>query len=740
MRKNIIVSNRLPVQVTKSKNNYIFRPSSGGLATGLSSVHTKKDSLWIGWAGIAYDDISDKQNINIEKSLSKLNLSQVKLSSSEINEFYFGMSNKCIWPLFHYFIEYSKFDNNNWKSYEKINKKFCDRIIENIDFGGTVWVHDYQLLLLPKMIKDLRPDITIGFFLHIPFPSFEIFRIFPWRIDLLKGMLGADLIGFHTFDYQRHFLSSVKRILRYDVSYNKVRLASRQITVNTFPMGIDYKKFFNAAKAHKNQNKPQKSQFKKQLEIHKKSSKDSKLILSIDRLDYTKGIINRIKAFEVFLKKYPQYLEKVRLLMLTVPSRSNVPQYKRLKKDTDELVGRLNSKYATVNWTPIWYYYREMEFEDLIDLYMSSDIAMITPVRDGMNLVAKEFVATRVNQDGVLILSEMAGASKELFDALTVNPFDLNSMADSIFESINMPLEEQKRRNLTMQKRLSRHDVEFWAKRFFDELQIKSRKKNKLSVSKIEKSELIKIKKKFKKSKKKIFLLDYDGTLVNYHHEPESAIPTKKLLDVLRKLIEINNTQVSIISGRNKEFLEKWFGKMKITLFAEHGHFKKEPNSEWIQKNFTENKWKKNFLPIFNDFSDRTPGTFVEEKNSCLVWHYRKTDPELAIDRVVELKTIIKSMISQNLSMFDGNKTIEILNSEVNKGTAVNEIIGKDDFDFVFCAGDDVSDEYMFKNLPADSISVMVGVKNKNAKFFMENSLEMIGFLEEITRDYSNLT
>ena len=297
MSKNIIVSNRLPVQVTRRESDFVFRPSTGGLATGVKSIHKNTDSLWIGWSGIACDEISDKQNIIIDNSLDELNLCQIKLSSKEINEFYYGMSNKCIWPLFHYFIEFSKFDNASWNSYIKINKKFSESIIEKVDYGGTVWVHDYQLLLLPKMIKDKRPDLTIGFFLHIPFPSFEIFRIFPWRTSLLEGMLGADLIGFHTFDYQRHFLSSVKRILMHEVTFNRVSFGSREIVVNTFQMGIDFNKFHDAAKFHISQNKSQKSELKKQLDFHKKSTEKSKLILSIDRLDYTKGVINRIKAF-----------------------------------------------------------------------------------------------------------------------------------------------------------------------------------------------------------------------------------------------------------------------------------------------------------------------------------------------------------------------------------------------------------------------------------------------------------
>ena len=733
MSKNIIVSNRLPVQVTRRESDFVFRPSTGGLATGVKSIHKNTDSLWIGWSGIACDEISDKQNIIIDNSLDELNLCQIKLSSKEINEFYYGMSNKCIWPLFHYFIEFSKFDNASWNSYIKINKKFSESIIEKVDYGGTVWVHDYQLLLLPKMIKDKRPDLTIGFFLHIPFPSFEIFRIFPWRTSLLEGMLGADLIGFHTFDYQRHFLSSVKRILMHEVTFNRVSFGSREIVVNTFPMGIDFNKFHDAAKFHISQNKSQKSELKKQLDFHKKSTEKSKLILSIDRLDYTKGVINRIKAFEIFLNKYPQYLEKVRLIMLTVPSRSDVPQYKRLKKTTDELVGRVNGKYATVNWTPIWYYYREMQFDDLIDLYMTSDIAMITPVRDGMNLVAKEFVATRIKKDGVLILSEMAGAAKELFDAVTVNPFDLNSMADSIYKAINMPLDEQKRRNTTMQNRLIRYDVKHWASEFYKALKIKSDEKNISSSKKIGPVRFSKIKNQFTNAKKKVFFLDYDGTLVNFHDKPESAKPTKNLLNVLERLIKIDNTMLVIISGRDRDFLTKWFGNLKIILFAEHGHFKKIPGKKWTKNIYVKSKWKNDFLPIFNDFSDRTPGTFTEEKTNCLVWHYRKTDPELAKNRVVEIKTVINSLISENLTVIDGNKAFEITNSEVNKGNAINDILGKYNFDFILCAGDDISDDYMFKNLPSNSISIKVGKKSLNTDFFINSPDDMVEFLKKIT-------
>jgi trehalose 6-phosphate synthase/phosphatase len=732
MVKNVIVSNRLPIQLSKLENSFDIIPSSGGLATGVNSIRDD-NSVWIGWSGVKSDEFTAKSNNQIKKILKNQNLIQVELNSFEIDNYYYGLSNKSLWPLFHYFIDYSKFNDNHWDTYFQVNKKFCDVVVSNIEKNGTVWVHDYQLMLLPKMIRDLRPDLSIGFFLHIPFPSYEIFRIFPRRKELLEGILGADLVGFHTYNYERHFLSSIKRILRKEVNFNRISHDSREIAVNTFPMGIDYEKFHNAAKTHERLKKSQESNLKKQLDLHKKSSQKGKLILSIDRLDYTKGIINRVKAFEIFLEKYPQYLGKVRLVMLTVPSRSDVSDYKNLKKETDELVGRINGKFATVNWTPIWYYYRAMNFDDLIDLYMNSDIAMITPLRDGMNLVAKEFVSTRVNLDGVLILSEMAGASIELFDSILVNPFDLDQMSESILKALEMPPHEQKRRMLTMQKRLSRYTVQRWAKDFIDSLSKKSSINLEKETIEINKTIEKVIYKKFKKSSKKVLFLDYDGTLVKFNNDPELAVPNRNLLKILKSINIKDKTELFIVSGRDQFFLDKWFGKLNINLVAEHGNFIKYSDSSiWLSKNNDDIEWKNDVSPIFESFTDNTPGTFIENKKNTLVWHYRKTDPELAKRRIMELKTVLSSLISENISVIDGNKALEVTNLSVNKGNVINEVLSNQNYDFIFCCGDDASDEYMFNALPDNSISVKVGEKNTSAKYFVKNSEKIKSILANL--------
>ena len=729
MAKNIIVSNRLPIRISKVKNSFKFTATSGGLATGMKSIHEHENYLWIGWPGIGIDEIAPEAWVPLAKGLEENNYAPVLLDKEEVENFYYGLANKCLWPLFHYFIEISIFSETHWETYVEVNKKFSQSVIDKIAPGDTVWIHDYQLMLCPKMIKDARPDVNIGFFLHIPFPSFEIFRTFPCREALLEGMLGADLIGFHTYDYERHFLSSVRRILRKEVQFNRVINGFREVVVDTFPMGIDYDKFQRKAKEHLAQKENEKSELKKQLELHRKGAESGKLILSIDRLDYTKGVVNRIEAFDLFLTKYPEYLEKVRLLMLTVPSRSDVPEYAKLKKETDELVGRINGKYATVNWTPIWYYYRAMSFDDLIDLYMTSDIAMVTPVRDGMNLVAKEFIASRVSGDGVLILSEMAGASKELFEAILINPFDKNAMADALLKAITMPVEEQKQRNIGMQKRLSRYTVDYWAKDFMKALQSKNEIKEEIQIPKIHNGTQQKLVQAFAKAKNKMIFLDYDGTLVAFNEKPDLAIPDAKLLSIIDRLCKLPNTDIAIVSGRDQAFLDKWFAKLPITLVAEHGHYIKRKGAEWNGSVTGKKEWMADVLPIFETFTDRTPGTFIEEKHNSLVWHYRKTDPELAAGRVVEIKTVLSSLISDEVTILDMDKALEVVDRQVNKGSAVFEIKNQGDYDFILCIGDDVTDENMFVSLPDHAYTVKVGRKPTAAKYYIESVAQVKALL-----------
>lgn len=740
MSKTIIISNRLPLQINVKENNEIsVTQSVGGLATGMKSVHDGGKSLWVGWSGLTEEDLNEETRTKVETEIKKNHCAMVPLTADDLEHFYYGFSNKTLWPLFHYFLEYTTFELENWESYKTVNQKFADTVVDYIEDGDTIWVHDYQLLLLPDYIKQKRPDTSIGFFLHIPFPSYEVFRTFPWREEVLQGMLGADLIGFHTYDYERHFLSCARRLLHLDTNFNEISYDDRVIKVDSFPMGIDFDKFYNAALAHNKKSEDNKSDIQKKLDEHLYDGGDAKMILSIDRMDYTKGIPNRIKAFEYFLEKYPEYQQKVRFIMLAVPSRSNVPQYQLLKKETDELVGRINGKFSSVSWTPIWYFYRSLPFDNLIDLYTSCDVAMITPVRDGMNLVAKEYVATRVKQDGVLVLSEMAGAAKEMNEALLINPNNFEAVAIALKTALEMPQSEQKARMSSMQERLKRYTVQKWAQEFFTALDSTKDVINTLVSKKLNHTLVDEITTQYENATKRLIFLDYDGTLVGFKNNPEDASPDEELYELLDALNHQPNTDMIIISGRDKEIFTKWYGNRGYTMITEHGVWLKEGNDEWKVLENVKNDWMPKLRPILETFVDRTPGTFIEEKNFSLAWHFRKTDPELANQRAVELKTVLNSLIANHhLSVLEGNKVIEIKSGNVNKGQAAGRMLLRHNYDFVFAIGDDWTDEYMFKELPDTAITVKVGLQKTHARYFVQNTHEVRNLLKRFA--YAKVT
>tara|TARA_R110002012_G_scaffold322108_1_gene555911 strand:+ start:20755 stop:22962 length:2208 start_codon:yes stop_codon:yes gene_type:complete len=726
MSKTIIISNRLPVQLQIDNKSIKAIPSVGGLATGMKSVHQGGDSLWIGWSGLTYEEIPDGMSGKIDEALAKHGSSKVNLTADEVDGFYYGFSNRTIWPLFHYFLEYSEFELDSWETYKKVNQKFADAIVAQAKEGDIVWVHDYQLMLVPQMVKEKLPTISIGFFLHIPFPSYEIFRTLPWRTEILEGLLGADLVGFHTYDYERHFLSSVKRLLSLEVSFNEIYLEDRIIKVDSFPMGIDYKKFSEAAKAHQQKSPDEGSELQQRLDAHKASTPDAKFLLSIDRLDYSKGIAKRLNAFEYFLNKYPHYKEKVRLIILAVPSRSNVPQYQLLKREVDELVGRINGEFSTVSWTPIWYFYRSMPFENLIDLYTSSDIAWLTPIRDGMNLVAKEYIATRTDKSGVLILSEMAGSANEMNESLLINPNNFEQIADAIDQAITMPIQEQQERNDILQKRLARYNVEKWANDFMNSLKNQKEKSHAYVSKKLSNNLLNSVLKDYKGAKKRLLFIDYDGTLAAFHNDPQKASPDEELYQLLDKISSQENTVMFLISGRDKETFTQWFLPKKYNMIVEHGVWLSKNGDDFFMLENVKKDWMEKIQPVLESFVDRTPGSFIEEKNYSLAWHYRKTDPDFGQKRASELNTVLTSLIANDdLSVLNGNKVMEIKSSNVNKGRAAMRMYSEAEYDFVFAIGDDWTDEFMFQELPESAVTVKVGLQKTQAKYYVDGTKDV---------------
>jgi len=723
MSKTIIVSNRLPVRIEREGDQLTYKSSEGGLATGLGSIYKEGNNIWIGWPGASFDTKEMKQEVT--EGLKDESMSPVFLTEDEVESFYLGFSNQTLWPAFHYFVQYIDYKDDNWESYRVVNQKFADVISENLEDDDTVWIHDYQLMLVPALLRKKKPNITIGFYQHIPFPSYEVFRTLPWRRELLEGMLGSDYIAFHTYDDMRHFLSSVHRLVGYPYHGSEIQTNNRVVVADSLPMGIDYEKYAENAKH---------SEALEREKRYRESLGDQRMILSMDRLDYSKGIPRRLEAFDAFLQAYPEYKEKVSLLLIVVPSRDQVPNYQLLKEQVDELVGKINSKYGRISWTPIHYFYRSYPFRALGAFYRMCDVAMITPLRDGMNLVCKEYVASREKKDGVLILSEMAGASKELADAVLVNPTNQKQMVQAIKTALEMDVDEQKRRMTIMQETVGKYDIFNWVNLFFDNLKHVKEKQKARAVLKLEAEKEKKMLSDFDGAKNRLLLLDYDGTLVGFNEDPEACAPDSELLGLLKSLGEDDKNKVVIISGRKKESLQEWLGESPVMLVAEHGMWTKGEDGNWHQQGGeTGSAWKDEALEIMNFYVDRTPGSFVEHKSHSLAWHYRKVEKGLGEVRKSELSSHLKHMMNERgFHVMDGDHVVELKPDYTNKGRVAKQIFEHHTPDFTMCMGDDTTDEYMFEALPDDSFTIKVGSGSSHARFGLESVDEVRALLNKL--------
>ncbi len=710
MSRLIIVSNRLPVSVQKYDGRLHYSRSVGGLATGMACLEDA-DKLWVGWPGVARDELSDADAEDIRRCLSSDDCLPVHMAAGDVRDFYHGFCNATIWPLFHYFPQYCQYDPVLWESYRRVNELFREQVLLAAGPEDRIWIHDYHLMLLPRMLREALPASSIGFFLHIPFPSFEMIRLLPWRMEVLRGIMGADLIGFHEYDYVRHFFSSAQRIAGCEHSLNTLLADDRPVRVDAFPMGIDYERFASVA---------DRPDVRKEIASLRAQTGDRKLIISIDRLDYTKGILNRLEAFDQFLRVYPEFRRRVSLAILVVPSRVQVSWYNDLRTQIEQLVGRINGEYGTIGWTPINYMFRSLDFEPLTALYHAADVALITPLRDGMNLVAKEYVATRAQTDGrgVLILSEMAGAACELSEALVVNPHDKTGIVEAIARALTMPPEEQKRRNQSMLKRVARYTVERWATDFVQRLADIKATQALLSMRGLTPAVCQEIVAAYRGSRRSLFLLDYDGTLREFVGQPEAAMPDSDLCRMLARLSGRDGNELVIISGRDRRTLENWLGDLDVHLVAEHGNWHRRRGGQWECRGLVAHHWKDAIRPILDLYADRTPGSFVEEKDFSLVWHCRRSDPELAMVRMQELRGALVGLTENlDLGVFEGARILEVKSVAANKGSATEAWLARGPWDFILCAGDDYTDEDMFTVMPEHAYTIKVGRGSSRARF-----------------------
>jgi trehalose 6-phosphate synthase/phosphatase len=717
----IIVSNRLPITITEEDGRYKVTRSAGGVATGLHSFlgsdHAPPDALWVGWPGAPF--AAEKQE-EVSGLCRERGAHPVFLSEADQELYYEGFCNNTIWPLFHYFPLYATYDQEAWEAYVRVNQAFADEIADLAAADDTIWIHDYHFLLLPAMLRQKRPRQRIGFFLHIPFPSYELFRLLaaPWRNAILNGLLGADLIGFHTHDYTQYFLKCVRRILGIDHHIGEIAVGDRLVKVDTFPMGVDFDAF-NARAANE--------EIANLRDAVRKPLGDCQVVLSVDRLDYSKGIDNRLLAYQIFLDDNPDWRGRVVLMLVVVPSREGVELYRKMKSRIDELVGQINGRFGTVHWTPIVYQYKCLDVEPLTALYTASQVVMVTPLRDGMNLIAKEYLASRSDDTGVLVLSETAGAASELGEAIQVNPNDVPGMAGALREALEMPVDLQNRAASAMRRRLRRYNVIRWADDFLATLQAP---RLRLGQSVLSADHQQRIVRDFEKARRRLVLCDYDGTLVPLRPTPDMATPTPLVIDLVRRLTKV--AELVIVSGRDRAALESWFGNLDVGLVAEHGVWTRR-RGEWLLKNGQSLDWKTKVRELMELYVDRLPGAFIEEKEHSIAWHYRRADQDLASVRVKELTdTLISLTENGQANILEGSKVIEVRPSGVGKGAAASAFLFPEP-GFILALGDDSTDEDLFKAMPKSAHTIRVGLTKSQARYSLYSQPQAVQLLESLT-------
>ncbi|RYY66692.1 MAG: bifunctional alpha,alpha-trehalose-phosphate synthase (UDP-forming)/trehalose-phosphatase [Chitinophagaceae bacterium] len=690
-----IVANRLPVQVREEGENAVISPVSGGLVSAVKSYLQQGSARFpeVYWAGVPGCSMDTWRRATRQMESSAFRYLPVPVADDLYERYYNGFSNSVLWPLFHYFPSYAEYDEQDFEAYKAVNRKFAETLARACRPGDTIWIHDYHLIPLAHLLRSLVPGVTIGFFLHVPFPSYELFRLLPrhWQHELLEGILHADLAGFHTMDYAGHFLHSVQMVLGVGHDKHILRFRGRLVKVDVFPISIDYDQFHEASLsagvgALRARLREQWSGYK--------------IIFSVDRLDYTKGLQNRLLAYEQFLRSNPAYRGKVVFILVVVPSRDGIAKYAERKRLIDERTARINSELGDLHWRPLVYHYNHLSFEEMLALYSLCDVALITPLRDGMNLVAKEFVASRADKQGVLVLSEMAGAARELTDALLINPNDARELSAKIREALEMPPAEQELRMTRMQQRISYYHVRAWAEDFMAGLDGIKQKQLHFQEIFLDLHARQGLLDDYRVAKRCLLLLDYDGTLVPFSRSPEGAVPDPELRLLLRNLAQAEGNDLYLISGRDSAWLEKHFGDLPLRLIAEHGARVRQPDGQWYSEVQTHSEWKSAVHQIMDMYVRRCAHAFVEEKEFSVVWHYRNAQPELGCLRAAELTQELKEFIgSQRLEVIPGDKIIEVRNCGIDKGTAIRKVIADSTYDFVFAVGDDRTDEDMFKTL-----------------------------------------
>ncbi len=713
----VVVSNRLPVTLRRSPaGGWKAEHSPGGLATAMDPILKQSEGIWIGWSGDTSDPADPSRQEIVGRWAERDRLISVELPAEMANLYYEGYANQVLWPLFHQFPTLMRFSPEAWTAYRQANERFRDAVVANYRPGDLIWVHDYQLMLLPRLLREALPEAVIGFFLHIPWPSSEVFRILPRRDELLDGLLGADLLGFHTHSHLQHFRSSLLRILAVDSRFDRVEIGGRAVRLGVLPIGIAPEEFTGALR------KKEARDYRAQIE---RRYAGRRILLAVDRLDYTKGIPLRLRAFRRLLAIAPELRGRVVLVQVAVPSREHIGSYKGLNRDVSELVGDINGEFGTPEWTPVVYIRRGMPRPNLAALYAAADIGWVAPLRDGMNLVAKEYVASKEGADGALVLSEFAGAAEEMGEAFPVNPYDEERTAEVIRRVLALDPEERRSRMAALNARVLKNNVFAWAERFIAGLREAGREQAGRRAECPRPLPVPEILDRYRSAQKRVLLLDYDGTLAAYAPRPDLAVPSPEILEALGRLAADLRNCIAVISGRGRADLDRWFGGVRgLWLVAEHGAVMRGPDSSWqpLRPGLSP-EWKERVRPVLEHFVESTPGSLIEDKESSLAWHYRMAAPEFSEWLANELVATLEGMLADTeLRAIRGRRVVEVKPVWANKGEVADRILescGRPEFRLAI--GDDRTDEDMFAKMNGDAWTVRVGGGPSRARFSLRD-------------------
>jgi trehalose 6-phosphate synthase/phosphatase len=722
MGRWIIVSNRLPFSYDQKKNK--LTPSSGGLVTAIRGIKTKNPVTWV---GSVPDNIP--RNLITRQKDKGISYSFPDIPADLYDTYYNGFCNDVLWPLLHYESELVKYKTANWESYKKVNQIFADHIIKLAKKGDVIWIHDFHLFLVPQMVKEKKPNVKIGFFLHVPFPSSEIYRQLPCRDEIVSALIHADLIGFHDFSYLRHFCSSVYNLLGISNSMLEIRNGNHTCKLGVYPVSIDTKSFMQKAVANKTKEHIQKYQLNK---------KSMDIILGVDRLDYIKGIQYKLRSFRQLLEDHPEYIGKVQLIQVAVPSRTEVTEYINLRQEVEKLVGEINGKYSTLDYIPIKYIFKSIDIYKLMALYRSSKVLFITSKRDGMNLVSLEYIATQNERNpGVVLLSEFAGAASTLSHALQINPMNIIQSTKKLKQALEMPLPERKFRHKIMLNFLQDYTATDWAKSFINHLENKTIETNRRSIDLASKTSRKKLVGEFK-DKKKVLLLDYDGTLVPIANTPEEAVLSEKYRNQLKKWANYKDVEIVVVSGRPVTFLKKQLKGVPVYLAGEHGgKFYDYKRDKWRSLVSSNKKgWYQQALDIIKTYTKRTPNSFFEKKNFAITWHFRNSPTDFAEFQarklVVDLETGLQHL---PVSVITGKKVVEVKAIEANKGYFANWFMDRyiKGQTSIMAIGDDRTDEDMFNALKNRGHTIKVGSSpDTQAHYLLNEQTQVFPFLKDV--------